>query len=314
MSIFKTGYNTTVGSAFITKAIQQELLKNIINNGTLNNLDVLNQHPIKLFFICGDRYKDNDVMLFNHPLLVKVDNKDILVTDLRLYINNHDMNAEFNKRIKNLTEFTFCKNRAILNQFWVNGEIDNVKHASFFASMVFTNLLAETISKIYYLDYKDQIKLSIATSVFYQTLFLDVKELNELDKQRIATHTIKATSAPSELVFECIDKLPLMSNLDSYCDAVKELLENIRLKDFNLAMLLTIIRNSWYGTNAKELIAIALEHPPTWIAMVYAAITEKTYTNSSVSKIAERLSKRGQSEEFIKNIKSLVDSEVDIKH
>jgi hypothetical protein len=70
--------------------------------------------------------------------------------------------------------------------------------------------------------------------------------------------------------------------------------------------LLTIVRNSWFGTNAKDYIAVALEHPPTWMAIVYTAIVERTYKNSMIYRVAEKAGKRGGAEEFIKNYTALV--------
>ena len=71
------------------------------------------------------------------------------------------------------------------------------------------------------------------------------------------------------------------------------------LAEFNLAMLLTLIRNTWYWNNAKDVIATALEYPPAWIAIVYAAMTEKTYKNSPVYKLIEIQAKRSRNvEEF----------------
>jgi hypothetical protein len=69
---------------------------------------------------------------------------------------------------------------------------------------------------------------------------------------------------------------------------------------------LTVTRNSWYGTNAKEIISVALEHPPTWAAIVFTALNERTFKNSMIYKIAERFGKRGASDEFIDSYISLV--------
>jgi hypothetical protein len=71
------------------------------------------------------------------------------------------------------------------------------------------------------------------------------------------------------------------------------------------------LKNTWYGNNAKELIATALEFPPAWITIVYAAMTEKTYRNSPIYKLIEIQAKRAQSvDEFRGNFYDLVMSTV----
>jgi hypothetical protein len=83
-------------------------------------------------------------------------------------------------------------------------------------------------------------------------------------------------------------------------------MENVRLAKFNSAILLSVMANSWYGTNAKEIISISLEHPPTWIALVYTALSEKTFKSSAIFKAADRLGKRGVADQFMMAYTSLV--------
>ena len=50
---------------------------------------------------------------------------------------------------------------------------------------------------------------------------------------------------------------------------------------------------SWFGSNAKEILAVALEHPPTWYAIVFSSLEERTYKNSMIARVAERFGKGG---------------------
>lgn len=300
MSIFKDSYQTTVGSVLVTKTIEQAIKEAIIkDNVNIVNLGVDNNQNYKPIFITGSYSSENDIPLFTHPITINFNHVNYVCTDVRLFVNKNTPIDQIENNVKNRTEFNFAKSRGILNLVWMNDGVNSIKNGLSFAGTVFSAWLSETISKAYVLDFKDQTVLAIITSLYYQSLFIDGSELDDDTKQRLAVHTIKATKAPAQLVFSVFDKIKSMSSIEDYCSCVKEILENVRLNNFNLAMLLTIVRNSWYGTNSKEIISVALEHPPTWCAIVYTALSERTFKSSMVYRIAERFGKRGASDEFI---------------
>ena len=106
------------------------------------------------------------------------------------------------------------------------------------------------------------------------------------------------------------DTMGEIHGIADYCTEVQRAVENVRMKDFNLAMLLTLIRNSWYGLNAKDILSVALEHPPTWIAVVFATIADRTYKSSALFKVVESQMKRHNSAEFELNCLEMVKTNI----
>ena len=108
------------------------------------------------------------------------------------------------------------------------------------------------------------------------------------------------------------DKTPVVhstinkNNINDFVAAIKVALENPRLNNFNTVVLLTLVRNTWYGNNAKDYISISLEHMPTWLAIVYTALNEKTYKSSMVYKIREKIKKASNLDTYIKSYEDLV--------
>jgi hypothetical protein len=86
----------------------------------------------------------------------------------------------------------------------------------------------------------------------------------------------------------------------------QEITDSVRLKDFNAGVLFTLLGNTWFGANAKEMIAVATEHPPTWIAMLLSAFTERTFKNSQIAKILERNSFKKLSDDFVNSTLNLI--------
>ena len=306
MSINKTAYDTTLGKALsIDKtlhALKQSIVTTASVNGKINLISSTDFLPLEINSLNSS---NSEVPLFGHPILIEdFKNRNYLAVDMRLVTKSDDDTLV----VKNSTDYDFAYSRFVLNYSWINGDIGSIKNSLEFASIVYSQWLSEIITRRFALDPKDQMLLSVVTHLFYQSLFYETEELSENFKQLMATQAIRATKAPSEIVLEIVDKIQPMTDIDSYCENVKLVLENIRLKDFNKGILFTIVGMSWYGLNAKETIIIALEHIPTWVAICYSALSQRTYKNTTIYKIAEKYGKRGASDEFIASYANLVKS------
>lgn len=308
MPFFEDSYQTTVGSVMVTKTIVESIRKAMIKDYLDRvSLNVRKEGDVTPVFVIGSSPSESEIPPFAHPIMV-VDShhQKTLCTDLRFYVTRDAHSSEIEKSIRNGTEFNFAKSRAILNLLWVTNRVGEIRIGLSFAGVVFASLIAQAVARTYSLDYRDQTAVAIATHFYYQTLFSKETEFDEEARETMATHTIKATKAPSELVFQVYDKIKEISNVEDFCLSLQNITENVRLKDFNLGGLLTIMRNIWNATNSKEIISVSLEHPPTWIAMVYSALTERTFKNSSLAKSAETYGKRGGADEFIKNFRAIM--------
>jgi hypothetical protein len=166
--------------------------------------------------------------------------------------------------------------------------------------------MSDSIGRRFGLDPRDQLLLMIVSHYYYQSLFYN--EINEDIKQTFAVHTIKATRAPSELVLDIFDRIGEMGSIADYCNNVKAVVENIRLKDLNAGLVITLMGNSWFGLNSKEVLAVAIEHPPTWVSLVYTVLKEKTYRNSQLARVAERYTKKSLASDYNQAFENMVEN------
>lgn len=300
MSIYRDSYKTITGSMFNIRSIEQAILQSFIKDGLHNsNLGIKTVGPVKPVFILGVYESESNIPNFDHPLLVRVSrDEEFLCTDLRLHVRKGVTFDNVSNYIKNNSEYNFFQRRAVLNLVWLNGGIGQIKNGLTLASSVFSTWLSDTISKVYSLNYNESSIIAVITSIYYQSLFNDEKEFTEDTKQRMVAHTMKVTKSNSDFIFKVLDQIHKISDINEYCQLVSKLVQNDRLKDFNLAILLTMIKNSWYGTNSKSVISISLEHPPTWCAIIYAVINDRSFNNTNISKYVKELGKRGGVDEY----------------
>ncbi len=310
MTKYNDCYATTVGSVLQTKpivaAIHESLIRDNLGSDD-HRLMVRGIEGVQPFFVTGSAPSEAQIPLFAHPITIKThDGKQYVASDVRFFIRKDTPLDNIEKSIRNNTEFVFTKSRTILSALWITGHEGKIKNGLQFAGVVYAAWLSECISKNFSLDFKDQTVLNVITHFFYQSLFMEQNMFTAEDKERMATQTIKATKVPADFVFSVLDKIERLDGIEDYCQTVVKILENVRLKHFNVAVLLTIISNSWYGTNAKDVIKVALEHPPTWVSVVFTALNERTYKNSLIFRVAERFGKRGAADEFHNSYTSMV--------
>lgn len=299
--IFNDSYDTTMGSVTDTRAIISSIKETIVSDGidtvSLGVSPMGQYHPI---FITGFFPGEDKIHLFTHPISFNnFREKNYLCTDLRLFVRKGTHPSNIMEGIRNATEFDFAKSRAILNLRWCAGNYSSIRNSMGFAANVYASWMGQAISRAFALDFKDQTTVVIIAFAFYRTLFEENFEFNEDTVQSLAMAMGPVLKVPSDLAFEVLDKLEPMKDITDFCTAVSRHLENLRPERFNPAVLLNLIANNWFGQNAKEILSVAIEHPPTWISIVYTALKQRTYKTSMIFQVAERIGKRGVSDTFL---------------
>ena len=311
MPICKTSYDTTVGKIYDLRKLDLALKEALITGFLADRqLGVAVNDQRKAVFLTGNDSSEHAVPPFVHPYLIQnFKNQDYLVTDLRSFRNSADPTAsdrDFEAGVRNTTEYALVKSRATLGLMWLGPDLMKIRARFSFAGSVFAAWLSQAISKAYALDFSDQLRIMAVSIYYYNTLFQEENKLTDKALEVAVVHTIKATKIPATDVYALFEGLGEMNGIEDYCTAIRGAIESVRLNDFNLAMLLTLVKNSWYGTNAKDLISVALEHPPTWISIVFTTLTERTYKSSSLYKLIEMQGKRGNADEFRMNYLELL--------
>lgn len=312
MTIYKTAYDTTIGNRAVIDKIVESLQEMNITKSLYQNNDGLYNGEELVAYSVDNKFTDTmSVPYFAHPIYYeqKLGGKPIhlLATDVRsLVTTKYTDHGKFS--IRNQSEFDLLRARTVLNTIWLLRNPSYLRDISFVPCSMYASWIADNVSRRYALDPKDQMLMAIVAAIFYQTLFIDGDELNEADKLRMVPAIVRATKAPNNMVLDVLDRIPKLSNIHDFCNACKEVLENPRLQDFNAGVLVTVIGNTWFGTNAKEIMPVALEHPPTWIALVYIAFTERTYKKTSIGTLALRYMGNKGENEFVRAFVSLTDA------
>ena len=149
------------------------------------------------------------------------------------------------------------------------------------------------------LDLNNQLQLRILSLIYYSHLFTDSYDEDDFTKLVIRS---KEDIIIPKLIEEIKDRIKDIENIDDFCKACYDVTGNIRLKDLDYSVLINILSNNWIGSNGKELVLLSLEHPPTWLSLVYASLTQRSFKKNFIATVVDKLDKRGKGEEFIQSL------------
>lgn len=319
MSIFNTAYDTSTGKGFMLqmqKSVQQMNHAIIKNNFTDVNRLIKNEDFGKLInpaptVLTNLTIEEVAVEAFPYPIYLNTPVKGKLsesyvVFDSRPFLSGQQLDEAGQLKVRLRTEYDFYKLMTILTSFWIAGHYNDFRFLSKVPTGIYASLISESIARRFGLDPKDQLIISVLAAAFYLNLFNDSRVLTENSKLYLTSNLTQVTYAKSDQIFNILDTVNELHDLESLVVAIKTCTENIRLNDLNVGVLVSIISSAWFGTNGKAIISAALEHPPTWVSIVYTSFVERSFKNSGVSKVADKYRGNKGEIDFNRSIKNLV--------
>lgn len=296
MAIRKSPYATTACSGFI--------LDKTINAIKEYQINVRPDIDPKTNLLVVDRNLGNSIVpSFFHPIPMPPTHDDtVIAVDVRPAVKYDPMTHVLN--VKNQYEHTFITTYGKLVNFWINRNHKELASISNNPISLYARWISENLAKRFGLDPAVQLKVAVLAAFFYMGLFLN--DTNDIkpdvrDLQRICPIIGRTLYVSADDILGIIGDLRWIINIHDFCDAVREVTQSIQLESLNPGLLISILKNTWYGTNAAELTAVAIEYPPTWILLTYAAYTDRSYKNTVIAKLASRDKKPGI-ESFVKSL------------
>lgn len=221
-----------------------------------------------------------------YPLRTKTGELSQVVIDVRPYTKAKDAYGDWAVRVP--YEYNFMIIQAVLEYIWVTEAQTHLQSLSKLPVKLYARWIADNLARRLGLDPETQVTVAIIAAAFYLELFVD-GEFTPVEKNRNIAIISTAVMASAQLVERTLSQLEgPIDTLDGLVAAIKDITGSARLEGLNVPILLTATTGVWYGNHGRELAGIALEHPPTWIAMLLAAATERGYRQSGLAKLFYR--------------------------
>lgn len=280
--IFKTAYDTSVCRGYDQRAINDSIVKSLIQGQT---------QPVKkdIFAVV----EGNLAKPFPHPFYTTESNRNHgFAIDVRQYLKDSSVSGEeLNIRIRNKSEYELLINRAILNKVFLI-DYNELTYIHPGLMTIYAEWISSNIGKRFALDYREMTIIKSLCALYYLSLFTHEKDWNEYFTANALLKINQVMKIPSVAVKEYImDIENPLTTIDSLIELIKEKCDNIRLNGLTPGILISIISSTWFGNNHAELLAVALEHPPTFVALVYTAINDTLYRRIGFSQVVTNVLK-----------------------
>ena len=253
---------------------------------------------INTVILYGISDSEKEIIPINHPLFSPIHKWGCL--DLRNQVTVNPATRDY--EVKNESEYRLSLLRYALSLSWYADNQSSL-YSLELAHFTFATLISDNLSSKFGLDLGDKVMLRTLAAIYYVKLFSNETDSDEKDKLKIRT---KKDLLVPEIIDEIYELVPNMRTIDDFCEACYTVTKNVRLKGLDYTVLSNIMSSNWLGGNGKELILLCLEHPPTWIAMVYSSLTQRSFKRSYVTTVVEKQAKRGKDVEFIKQVDAMV--------
>lgn len=290
--MFLTPYDTTALKRLqmdkVIREVERARIQNALNadiKDIPNTLALLLKSP-----------ETNTIPQFNQTVVLE---DGTTVIDLRPYKNEVLRFIELDKSIP-VGPARVLIDQAALQTIWQTGVDGRLALASLTNLPLYTysHWLGESINRVLNLTPEYQTDVIIRCAWMWTCLFHESIDTSEDMVYRYASKIAQITYAKLETVVEMIREAGPINNLEQLVESVKGL-PSARTDKLNTAIVITAVSGSWFGSSgAREQAVAALEHPPTFLAILANALQGAFYRKSSFFDIAKRQDKRGKFEEF----------------
>lgn len=295
--MYNSPYDTAICKNFLVKdKVVPQLLEKIIGGDLYKEDDI--------YYVTQD---NPDVLPFAHPIIIKSPTRDekIVVVDARGASSIHQASGLLRKT----SELTYQTTRAkLMRSIWMDGNSTDILNLGDLQVAAFARMLSDTLTRRLNLDPYVQLNITIISAFYYINLFFDGIGSDENDLLKHAKRISRSINVPIIDVLELIKELGDIKDINSYIRALVFHGNSIRLEKLGAGDLYTMMGGMWWGSNNIENSAVALEHPPTFVAMLYMAISDRSYRKTILSQLADRVGDRkGESAKIlIKNVNNVL--------
>lgn len=290
--MFRCAYDTAAASAYriddLKRAIEDLL--------TEDKLYSTNNSPRSYFVTEENRH----LRPFPHPLLVDGVREQMVVADARAVAKIH----RDSETLVGGADFDYVERRvSIIDYMWMDGNTRDLLNLGDLPARAYASILSETLGKRLYLSEELTRIVQIFAAYFYLCLFYDFKELDEIAVQGLAKRVARISGANAGEVMETISNYDPPQTINDFIGLLQEHTESMRLEKLTASSLFRVLGGIWFGPNAAEQVAVGLEHPPTWSAMVATVVSHRGYQKTALSKTIRMIDRRGElSDHFMLNL------------
>jgi len=205
--------------------------------------------------------------------------------------------------------------RALLTKVWAERGSSEFQAMAELPARVFIRLVSEAVARRLALNPGDQQIVVALIGFYFFSLFTD-QPWDEGGLYKLAGRIARASMVPADVCIRILEALrsekdQLLHPCQTIDDLVRVLQQgcpNPRMSTINVGLIYAAVGGVWFGAASREHVAVGLEFPPTWFALIYLAFTDRTYHGAPLAKYVQSCDKGPLGSDFAKNLIAMLRS------
>lgn len=309
-------FDTGFGSLINTVRISEELTRYL----AVVDIDSLSyEYRIgstnKLVFITGYSEEEKELPIWDHPLVFQdIKQNKIVAVDLRKYVKtDNEQPLYIRDIIRDKSSVDFLTLRALLTMDSINDQLG--LHRAIFKNVAsgMSGFIGSILNSIVGLDVVEKAYVEIAVGLYCNLAMVpndDIEDILESVRARVIK-TPYSLKIPEKRLREIVEKIPYkVESLEDMIKMIQIVLPEEKRNFVSETTIVNAVSNAFYGPGGSETIIMSLEHIPTWMALVYVGLENKSYKKSKLGTILQKEDKRIKSKEIIKHFEHYLKSSV----
>lgn len=299
MAIFYSPYETTIGSKFNTDRSQTAIRQSLGLNYPWMKINEAN----KTVFI----YPNPVVPTFSHPLTIETV-KELTYTfcDLSSFIRERQ---EGEYTVANKPLFSLQTIRTVLTADLINNGTRSIKSLSPNVVKTYVDLITSSLSMAFSLNNEEVLALRALSGWMYYSMLHNDPFAGELEFDALVAKLAREINIPSSFLYRYLDQ-EFYKNVGDFLEKIRQKISNPAVQKINEGLFYTVIAknlnaNVWIGLEKQEILAMSVEHIPTFVATLVICLSEQVFKNAGLTKMALRNFTRDKAN-FILAVNSIV--------
>lgn len=251
---------------------------------------------------------ESNVKPFGHPVFIDGirGGDNILVSDARTMFSVDTHTREIKPKQMMSTALEWTKVRLRLQLLWQSPNFPIVQTCLDYPIALYGKVMSEALARKYGLEPSVIARCDMLFAYAYWCFSHTEEQFNKVDKDSLANLLAMTIRSSGPDIVGVIKDLEYIRTLNDVVEYLKdeEIVGSQRMHSVTIAALYEIANNLWYttaGAPAQEIIACALEHPPTWMACIYISVTNLSIKNQ-IGQVAQRYKRSMNPDTFANSI------------
>jgi len=316
MTIVRTPNDSHLLKSYLVSGIREKISEALVRSHLpyFTVKSMFSDESICVQCIIGGDVAQDMIPSFAHP--IEIDTPDMspnkrMVFDARQFGRINASQMQF--MVRQQAEFEWAAKRAALSAAWTIDRPDKLRDASPLLASVYSTVLSEVIARRFALELGDKLQLRMLAAWYFFSQFSDERDFDEMGFAKMVGRVATTTKIPATEVSKMFEDCGPIRSIDEFCNVSATRTGNIRLDSLNPGLIYEVIAGIWFGSNSRETICVAVDHPPTWAMIVYGSIEEATFKRSAIAKTVMEQAKGQAGQMLVRSMDNIMDPEGHLK-